>query len=188
MRYGVFSRPKRKNGISGDAYTVLEEIDYILLALVDGLGSGEEAARAAQSAVECIRRVHAQPLLEILKECHRVLHNTRGAVMGLLRVEPFLGRVRYAGVGNVGIYTRTQESFHPISYNGIVGYRLPQVREFVGSYHPGDVYILYSDGVDSRFHNDAALLYLDDDPSLLAESIARRYGKADDDVCVLVAR
>jgi hypothetical protein len=108
--------------------------------------------------------------------------------MGLLKIEQAAGKVRYVGVGNIGIYIRAEEHFHPISYNGIVGYRLPRVHEFVGEYHLGDVFILYSDGVDSRFHSDSALLYLEDDPSLLAESIARRYGKENDDICVLVAR
>jgi serine/threonine protein phosphatase PrpC len=188
MKYGVFSRPKKKRDVSGDAYAIQEGEGYTLLALVDGLGSGQEAAKAAQLAVACIEESHEEPLKEILKKCHRALRNTRGAVMGILRVERTLGKVRYVGVGNIGIYVRAEEHFHPISYNGIVGYRLPRVHEFVGKYHLGDAFILYSDGVDSRFHSDSALLYLEDDPSLLAESIARRYGKDNDDICVLVAR
>lgn len=187
MKYGVFSRPKEGREISGDAYLVLEGKDFSLFALVDGLGSGEEAAQAAYRAVECIRENRERPLLEILRTCHSALHNTRGVVVGLLRVEERDGRVRYAGVGNIGICVLSEEPFHPISYNGIVGYRLPRVHEFVGRYRPGDTFILYSDGIDSRFHSDEALLDVERDPQRLAEAIAKRYGR-DDDLCVLVVR
>jgi len=47
--------------------------------------------------------------------------------------------------------------------------------------------VLYSDGIDNRFHSDETLLRLEYDPQRLAEAIAKRYGK-DDDICVLVAR
>jgi serine phosphatase RsbU (regulator of sigma subunit) len=108
--------------------------------------------------------------------------------MGLLRVEPAQGEMRYVGVGNIGSYILSQEPFHPISYNGIVGYRLPRVHEFVGVYHPGDILVLYTDGVELRFHGDSSLLRRVKDPQRLAEAIARQYGKDNDDVCVLVAR
>jgi len=186
MKYGVVSRPKANREVSGDAYLVLEEEEFTLCALVDGLGSGEEAAHASRRAVECIRENRTLPLLEVLRACHSALHNTRGVVMGLLRLEA-AGRVRYAGVGNIGIWALSQEPFRPISYNGIVGYRLPRVHEFVGTCHPGDTFILYSDGVDDRFRSDEALLREEQDPQRLAEAIAGRYGR-DDDVCVLVVR
>jgi negative regulator of sigma-B (phosphoserine phosphatase) len=188
MKFGVFSRPKHKRDVSGDAYTIQERDEFIVVAVVDGLGSGEEAAKASRTAVEQVERDCALPLMEILRRCHRALRNTRGAVMGLLRVEPAVGQMRYVGVGNVGIYVLSQEPFHPISYNGIVGYRLPRVHEFVGAYHPGDTLVFYTDGVDLRFHGDAPLLRRVEDPQKLAEAIARRYGKDNDDVCVLVAR
>lgn len=187
MKYGVVSRPKEDREISGDAYLVLEEKDFALFALVDGLGSGEEAAHAAQKAVECVRENWERSLLEILRACHSALHDTRGVVVGLLRVEEEVGRVRYAGVGNIGICVLSEEPFHPISYNGIVGYRLPRMHEFVGRYHPGDTFILYSDGIDSRFHSDEALLGTERDPQRLAEAIAERYSR-NDDLCVLVVR
>jgi negative regulator of sigma-B (phosphoserine phosphatase) len=187
MKYGVFSRPKHEGGVSGDACTVQEGEGSILLGLVDGLGSGEEAAKAARVAVACIQEHRSRPLLELLEECHASLRMTRGVVLGLLRIDLAAGQVRYVGVGNIGLCSMAREPFHPISYNGIVGYRLPRVHEFVGSYHRGDTFVLYSDGIDSRFHSDELLLQQEHDPQRLAEAIAGRYGK-NDDVCVLVAR
>jgi len=188
MRYGVFSRPKQERKVSGDAHIVQEGEGSVLLGLIDGLGSGEEAAKAAGLARECVLANSSLPLLEILNQCHGCLRNTRGVVMGLLRVDLTAGQIRYAGVGNIGIFALTQDPFRPISYNGIVGYRLPRVLEFVGAYHPGDTFVLFSDGVDIRFHGDEALVRREGDPQRLAEAVARAYGKDDDDVSVLVAR
>jgi len=188
MRHGIFSRPKKERQISGDACIVQEGEGTILFGLIDGLGSGEEAARAARLAQACVKENRSAPLLDILQHCHAALRNTRGVVMGLLRVDLAAGQVRYVGVGNIGIYALTQHPFRPISYNGIVGYRLPRVLEFVGPYHSGDTFVLYSDGVDSRFQGDEALLRRENDPQRLAEAVAETYGKSDDDVSVLVAR
>lgn len=187
MKYGVFSRAKHERSVSGDAYLVHEGPGSILFGLVDGLGSGEEAARAARTATASVARNRFLPLLEILEECHMALRATRGVVIGLLRVDLAEEKMRYVGVGNIGIRVVAQEPFHPISYNGIVGYRLPRVHEFVGNYHPGDIFVLYSDGIDSRFHSDDTLLYREQDLYSQAAAIAQRYGK-DDDICVLVAR
>jgi serine phosphatase RsbU (regulator of sigma subunit) len=188
MKYGVYLRPKPERAISGDAYTIREAEGSVLLGLADGLGSGEEAARASRLAVACIEEHASLPLVEILQRCHFALRNTRGVVLGLLRVDLQAGQVRYAGVGNIGIYALTREPFHPISYNGIVGYRLPRVHEFVAPYHPGDLFVLYSDGVNGAFHGNEALLRTEEDPQEIAGTIARLYGRPDDDVSVLVAR
>lgn len=187
MKYGVYTRAKHERDVSGDACTVEQEGSKMLLALVDGLGSGEEAAKAAKIAIATIQKNQSLPLTEILEHCHLALRATRGVVLGMLRVDLEANRMRYVGVGNVGIRILSQEAFHPISYNGIVGYRLPRTHEFVARYHEGDLVVLYSDGIDSRFHGDDALLHSEQNLEALAEAIAMRYGK-DDDICVLVAR
>lgn len=188
MKYGIVLRPKPTRTVTGDAYTIREEEGSVLLGLADGLGSGDEAARAARLAVACIEEHAFLPLVEILQRCHFALRNTRGVVLGLLRVDFGAGQVRFAGVGNIGIHALTREPFHPISYNGIVGYRLPRVHEFVAPYHPGDLFVLYSDGINGAFHTNESLLRTGQDPQEIAETIARIYGRPDDDVSVLVAR
>ncbi|MBN1485537.1 MAG: SpoIIE family protein phosphatase [Chloroflexia bacterium] len=188
MNYAVVSRPKHKGDVSGDAYLVRPGEDLVLLALVDGLGSGEEAAKASQAAIVCIDENYTAPLKELLRLCHRALRNTRGAVLGLLRVEFDAPSMRFVGVGNIGFVALSEKPFHPISYNGIVGYRLPRVHEFVGDYTPGDTFILHSDGVDGRFRSDSHIFRHQNDLQDLAELLANRYGKENDDICVLVAR
>ncbi len=186
ITYGVYTKAKHERSVSGDGHLFESWDRLVLMSLVDGLGSGEEAAKAKDLALQCVKDHRELGLLEILQRCHNTLRSTRGVVIGLLRVDLAISQIRYAGVGNIGVRVVGKEPFHPISYNGIVGYRLPRVHEFVGSYHQGDTMVLCSDGIDSRFHSDEGLLR-QAGPKEVAEAIARRYGR-DDDICVLVAR
>ncbi len=186
ITHGVYTKAKHERAVSGDGYLFESWGQLVLMSLVDGLGSGEEAAKAKDLALQCVKEYRELPLLEILQNCHGALRSTRGVVIGLLRVDLATNEIRYAGVGNVAVRVVGKEPFQPISYNGIVGYRLPRVHEFVGAYHQGDTMVLCSDGIDSRFRSDEALLR-QAGPKEVAEAIARRYGR-DDDICVLVAR
>jgi hypothetical protein len=54
-------------------------------------------------------------------------------------------------------------------------------------YTPGDLFALSTDGISRKFHWEA-LPSRDKDPQTLAEIIARRFARPDDDVTVLVIR
>lgn len=186
--WGAYNRAKQGQSISGDAWLV-ETLNgsSVLAAVVDGLGGGEEAARAARLA-ETIFREHAErPLQEIVRISHDALHTTRGAVAGLLRIDPEQNRASYIGVGNIGIYVYSRKPIKPISKNGILGYRLPTLLELTYTYDPGDLFVLYSDGVSSHFAQD---LHLDirQPPQKLAEQIVQTYGKQSDDATVVVVQ
>ncbi|MCS6840900.1 MAG: SpoIIE family protein phosphatase [Roseiflexus sp.] len=186
IAWGAYNRAKQGQSISGDAWLVVTlDGSGILAAVVDGLGGGEEAARAARLA-ETIFREHAErPLRELIRTSHEALHTTRGAVAGLLRIDPVQSSASYIGVGNVGIYVYSRKPIKPISKNGILGYRLPTLLELTYTYDPGDLFVLYSDGVSSQFAQD---LHLDirQPPQALAEQIVQTYGKQSDDATVVV--
>lgn len=57
--------------------------------------------------------------------------------------------------------------------------------ELTYTYDPGDLFVLYSDGVSSQFAQD---LHLDirQPPQALAEQIVQIYGKQSDDATVVV--
>lgn len=189
MAFGIVHRPKPGSHISGDAYLIKETEEAALLCLVDGLGSGEGAAAAAQAAIRCVEANSTLPLSGILVQCHQALKGTRGVVMALLRLS-FAQKVgTFTGVGNIGIHVRSTTAMKPISGNGIVGYRLPRLQEFTYPYTPGDLFVLHTDGISSHFTlNDVLELEGTQDMQAMAEAIARRFGKENDDITVLVAR
>src|SRR5256884_8695143 len=73
----------------------------VLVAVVDGLGHGAEAAAAAQAAVAALERHATESPVPLIERCHRALQGTRGVVMSVA----VLGRpdrsMTWLGVGNV---------------------------------------------------------------------------------------
>jgi negative regulator of sigma-B (phosphoserine phosphatase) len=188
MHYGIVHRPKPGRDVSGDAYLITEQKDKVLIALADGLGSGQAAAEASQKAMQCIEENSTMALGDIMAKCHHALRGTRGAVMMLMHVDFAARTVSFMGVGNIGVQVRSVEPIKPISKNGIVGYRLPRVVEFRYRYTPGDLFVLHSDGISSRFALDNPAQWKVDDLQALAEEIAQRFGKNNDDLTIIVVR
>ncbi len=186
--WGACNRAKQGQSISGDAWMVTPLNDNgVLAAVIDGLGGGEEAAHAARLAEGVFRERAERPLQEIIRVSHEALHATRGAVVGLLRLNPAQSSASYIGVGNIGIYVYSRKPIKPISKNGILGYRLPTLLELTYTYDPGDLFVLYSDGISSQFAQDLSL-DIRQPPQVLAEQIVRTYGKHSDDATVVVVQ
>jgi serine/threonine protein phosphatase PrpC len=188
VQYGLVNRSKPGNDVSGDMLVVHEDHGSTLVALIDGLGAGQAAHEAAARARECIMQHVAATLTEILGRCHQALRTTRGAVIMLMRVIEAEGTVSFAGIGNIGVKVLSDTPIKPLSRNGIVGYRMHSIREYSYPYARGDVFILHSDGISSRFAVDEDRVR---DPSAdlqqIAQEIADHFGK-DDDATVIVIR
>ena len=188
MQYAALVRSKPGNAVSGDTYVYCQDRQHTLVALIDGLGAGQEAHSAAERARACVRRHCGLALTDLLHRCHEALRGTRGAVIMLMRIEHDRATVSFAGVGNVGVRAYSEAQIAPLSRNGIVGYRLSDVREYCYPYAAGDVFILYSDGISASFAVDETWLR---DPRTdlqqVAERIADDFGM-DDDRAVVVVR
>lgn len=175
---------------SGDLHVVVPFAAGALVAVIDGLGHGSEAAAAARVAAAALVRHAALPVLQLIELCHTELRRTRGAVMSLVQFSAADSSVTWAGVGNVeGILLRgadRERGREAIPMRaGVVGYRLPPLREQRVPLSPGDTLVMATDGVRSGFASDLAL---DRTPQALADSILARDGKQSDDALVLVAR
>ncbi len=186
--WGAVCRAKQNQTVSGDLYVVQEHGEgRLIAAVVDGLGGGQEAARAAHAAEQVIRQHPEWPLQELVQRSHVALHSTRGAVIGLLRLDTQSHKVSYVGVGNIGAQVYSRQTIKPISKNGILGFRLPALLEMHYIYDPGDIFVLYSDGVSSRFALDGKI-DIRQSPQHIAEQILELYGKYTDDATVVVIK
>jgi phosphoserine phosphatase RsbX len=188
VAWGAVARPKQNETVSGDVYLVCEQPEArLLVALVDGLGSGEEAAQAAQAAEQTIRAHAEMSLKELVQLTHIALQGTRGAVIGVLRLDLNKHQAHFVGVGNIGVHVYSQQSIKPISKNGFLGFRLPVLLELRYSYNPGDVFVLYSDGISGHFGQDWRI-NIRHPPQPIAEYILAGYGKSTDDATVVVVK
>jgi len=188
MTWGAVCRAKQGQSVSGDIYIVQEYGEgRVLAAIIDGLGGGVEAARAADAARQMITQYIEGSLQELIQRSHTALHTTRGAVIGLLRLDQEGHQASFMGVGNIGVQVYSRQPIKPISKNGIIGYRLPTLLELHYVYDPGDIFVLYSDGVSTHFTTDSRI-DIRQSPQRLAEQILTSYGKYTDDATVVVMK
>lgn len=184
---GAVSVPAERETANGDGCAVLDAGGCRTALVVDGLGHGEPAAEAAQSALRAFARAPDRALPDILHSVHRALRHTRGAAVGLLRHHP--DRVEYAAVGNIRCVALTPHEVHRrlTGQPGIVGLNLPtpQVRRVPRE--PGLSFLLHSDGIDPRWTQSTSPFLLRLPAPLLAAALADRHRLTRDDATVVVA-
>ena len=71
------------------------------MAVVDGLGQGNQASIAANTAVSVLRRYASDSVASLVKRCHRTLMMTRGAVITLASLDLSANKLSWLGIGNV---------------------------------------------------------------------------------------
>ena len=191
LDWGVAQRAFPGEAVSGDMHLVQPFPSGVLVAVVDGLGHGEEAHFAAQAAVAALVPHASHSALLLMKLCHQALHGTRGAALTLASFNGLDGTFTWLGVGNVdSVLLRADPKAAPVRdyvllHGGVVGLQLPPLRAFVLPVAPGDTLIMATDGVRPGF---AEGLPVKEPPQQLAERILARDGKGTDDALVLVAR
>ena len=189
MQFGIVNRALKGQEVCGDAYFIKEFENKALIAVIDGLGHGPDAVTASNTAVEYIKNNYQKSLTEIIKNCHEELKKTRGAAVGIALIDLESSTLRYAGVGNIEVRVKSRTVIRPISVNGIVGYNLRKVREEEFPYRQGDIIILHSDGISTKFDlNLYPPEFLGQHPQTIAERIAAEFGRERDDLTIVVAR
>src|SRR5256885_13268215 len=83
IEWGVASLALPGEAESGDRHLVKPVGTGVLVAVVDGLGHGAEAAAAAQAAVAALERHATESPVPLIERCHRALQGTRGVVMSV---------------------------------------------------------------------------------------------------------
>lgn len=191
LEWGVASRALPGELQSGDLSLVKPLGDSVLVAVVDALGHGGEAASAARVAISALERHATDPLPLLLQRCHGALVGTRGAVLSLALFSAPRATMTWLGVGNVeGVLLAGDPGARPgrtslVTRAGIVGAEVPHLEPWVVPLTPGDTLIFATDGIRSGFSEDVSVA---DPPHALAERILARYAKDSDDALVLVVR
>jgi negative regulator of sigma-B (phosphoserine phosphatase) len=192
LDWAVAGRPLPGEDVSGDLAACMPVGDGALLATIDGLGHGAEAAKAAEIARDTIAAHSSEPLAGVLRHCHVGLARTRGAAITLARVQCGASMVQWVGVGNVEAHLiRRGESGHgsmvasAMLFGGTAGYRLPRLRESVVEYRTDDLLIMATDGLNRDFVPEVVTGRPVD---RIAATILDRHARATDDALVVVAR
>jgi len=189
--YGVATVPFSGESRSGDASLVQPFASGVLLAVVDGLGHGAEAAEAADLAVQTLREHAGESVIALTRRCHASLHQQRGAVMSIASLDAAESSLTWMGVGNVsGVLLRANETESLdrevlLLRSGVVGSALPPLRASVVPVFRGDTLILATDGIEESFYDE---INIHDAPQNIADRILHSHSKGTDDALVLVAQ
>jgi negative regulator of sigma-B (phosphoserine phosphatase) len=177
--------------MSGDLAVVRLLPEGALVAGIDGLGHGSEAARAARAAAAVMRESPSRDLVRLVQRCHSALRGTRGAAISAAFVSASESRMTWLGVGNVegrvlsGDPGATRPKGSLALGRGVPGHELPAVRAATVTMRPGDVLLLATDGVDASF---ADSLQLSGSSQTISERILSDHWKPPDDALVIVVR
>lgn len=182
MKSAGFSRPFKGLSVCGDSFVIEERNGTFLAAVIDGLGHGFESWVAAEKAAEVIRANLDLSVEPILMRCHKELRATRGAAVGILKVEED-GQGQFCGVGNIEVQAMSGTAPSVFCLAGIVGHNLRTSKVMSFQMKPGDIYCVLSDGVSSRANLKSCLPGAPDD---VAKRIVEKFGKDHDDATALV--
>lgn len=188
-RVGVWSRSHPGEQLNGDAYLIKTHGPSTLYAVVDGLGHGQGAKQAADTALDSLNDWEGQPLEEVFTAVHGALRATRGAVMGAAITDSAREEMRFAGVGNVSVRVfNTPERVTPIPSNGTLGARMGRVRVWSQKWAEESMLVMASDGLSESWDINSYPNLLERNPQLIAGILMRDYSRPNDDATVLVAK
>lgn len=183
------SVPKEGEEECGDAWTVRAVDDTVLVLVVDGIGHGPDAARAARAAVKAFEGTTLATPAEIVELLHNALRPTRGATIGVAALGLGTDEVRYVGVGNIAASIAGDgPSRHLVSHNGTAGREMRKIQEFRYPWQPEAVLVMASDGVSTRWDFDAYPGLASRHPAVVAGVLYRDFGRRRDDATVVVGR
>ena len=175
----------------GDDWAMVRRQGQFLVMVVDGLGHGPPAAEAAQAALGVFRSRSAGEPADLIEAAHGALRSTRGAALAIAKIDPALGRVQYAGVGNISgviVDSRKGRTTSMISHNGTVGHIVRKIQVFDYAWPEGSLLVMHSDGVATRWDLARYPGLLLRPPGLIAGLLYRDYKRGRDDATVVVAR
>jgi phosphoserine phosphatase RsbX len=176
---------------SGDLHVFAPFPYGALVAVIDGLGHGPEAAAAARVAASILTANAALPVRDLIERCHEGLRPTRGAVMSLASLDARSSTVEWCGVGNVeGVLLRASPTSARASEaigtrGGVVGFRLPPLHVRTVPISPRDVLVMVTDGIRNGFTES---IDLEGEPQAVADTVFARHAKGSDDSLVFAAR
>ncbi|MDD4816153.1 MAG: SpoIIE family protein phosphatase [Clostridia bacterium] len=203
--FGTASCAKDGSKISGDCYSIIRiDNDKFLLALCDGMGSGEKAEKTSSLAIGLVENFYKAGFDNdiVLSSINKLLSLNREEIFSALDVcvvDTRQGTADFIKMGAPNSYIKHINTIDTISGGtlplGIVQDMQPIIIKKV--LNVGDMVFLFTDGITESFASDAELEdYINNmkglNPQILAEeliNISIKINKgAKDDMTIIVAK
>lgn len=184
---GISQHSLHDDPACGDTWQLSLRSHAISALVVDGLGHGPEAERAARAGCQAfLEQPFADPT-RVLEDMHSAMNGTRGGAAAIAQYDDRQGTLRFAGIGNIGAcLVDPTRSRGMASHPGIVGVQFRRAQVFDYADARGQLLVMYSDGLQSRWNlmNYPGLVHRH--PAIVAAVLHRDYSRGRDDVTVLV--
>lgn len=189
LEAGVVSAEKKGEPVCGDGWAMLQGRGCLIVFVVDGLGHGTEAAKAARIAVEAVQRHAQRNGPEIMDFVHAALRPTRGAAAALALLQPESELCHFCGIGNIAASVRGAAGTRSmVSHNGTLGHQVRKIQEFQYPFPKGSLLIMHSDGIASRWDLGAYPGIESRHPAFVSAALYRDHDRGRDDLTVLALR
>lgn len=195
---GAARRPRPGQRVGGDHAAIVDRGDRVLIGIIDASGHGSAADALARKLVCHLRERFAtttapDDVAALAHALHEQCVGTIGAAIGLAVLDPERDAFRYLAVGNVRAAVVGAKRFVGVSRDGVLGRRWPTPFVQRAPLHPGDLVLLWTDGLPSALAGSltaAARLGVLDAvaPAAVAERLIAAHAKPLDDAACLVAR
>jgi negative regulator of sigma-B (phosphoserine phosphatase) len=191
LEWGVAGMPMPGFAESGDRHFCQVSQEGALLAAIDGIGHGEQAAAAAREACSVLEANVTENVIALIGRCHEKLKGTRGAAISLASFTFKESLMTWLAVGNVhGIllpagspWSGKEESL--LQRPGVVGSQLPRLQAAILPLFSGDTVVFSTDGIEGDFDRSSIR---SQPPQKAAEMILARHAKRNDDALIMIAR
>lgn len=191
FEWGMAMKSRHAEVTSGDLAVVALLPGGALVAAIDGIGHGREAAGAARAAAAVIHQSPTSDLVGLVRLCHAALQGTRGAAISLAFASVARSTITWLGVGNVEgrVLSGEPAAIRPKGTlalgRGVPGHELPSLRTATLDVRPGDVLIMATDGIAAGF---ADSLEVSGSTQAISERILARHWTRPDDALVVAVR
>lgn len=174
---------------NGDAFVIQQWEENALVGVIDGLGHGPSAQKAAQIARAYVEQHFDQPLVNLFRGVGRACIATRGVVMALGKFDLSKQSVALASVGNVEVrmFSGTNH-FHLVARRGVLGLNAPSPLIVEHPWTAESLLIMHSDGVLSRWRWEDYIELAHQQPAIIARRLLHRLARKEDDATIVVAR
>jgi len=188
LEHSSLVRPCRGEQLSGDSVVIRPLEHGLFVAIVDVLGHGPEANELTHVIDAYLARYGTSDVSGVMTRLHQHLKGTRGAAVGLCAIDATTGCTEYAGIGNTAMRRFGKAETRLVSQDGVLGQNMRTPRPQTLQLEPGDLIVLYTDGVSDRFTLDDYPGALRHAPKEVASNIVQRFGKDHDDATCIAVR
>ena len=189
MQIGIATKSLNDSEFSGDQCAYWDRDREVILCMIDGLGHGEDAEVAGKAALGYVTDHLGDSFQQVFNGADSACRSTRGAAMGIAKVDKHGDALHFAGIGNTRslLFNRRRKQPKTLSSDrGIIGGGFRRLVPDMVKLQSGDTFIMSTDGIAEKIEIAKYPAAIRNDAKALAEKILVDWGRDTDDRAVLV--